>query len=358
MTNCATEEINEDTSTAVTPISEAKKWYDSHKGDYNASVLKFAKDLQWNNAIVTNGNIGNVVEVPFTLDGSLSTSNKNGTLFNARHRLMFVKDKQNKFSLYYVQIFSNTQDKKVLDKDFNYYNVQNDFDGKVYVQDLSTKTAHKVEFKKGVEIKPSVTSKTDSYFEPFCVYYGYWYEDGHFEPLELLYCTLYDTSENMPIPVYAGGGGGTGGTGGTAGSAAVPIKTEAQFIELVDGTNAEGYDITLTFQPDSRLSSVTANILPWAWATFVVKSEKVGTKYDVVNVTSMLNGNITTLKWSQVDYATQVNNTTNVTYVHVIGTITNTVLMPLGPSHELAYNINYSIQVNRLNGRVISADKL
>ncbi|URM35264.1 hypothetical protein [Flavobacterium anhuiense] len=359
MTNCATEEINGNSSTLSKSNSEVRKWYDAHKSDYNAPILKYVEDLQWDKAIVSDGNIGEVIEVPFKLNGSIGTSNKNGTLFNAHHRLMFVKDKVHQYKLYYVQIFSSKENAQMSDKDFNYYIIQNGFDGKVYVQDLSNTITRKVDFINGVEVKPSITSKTDAEFEPFCVYLGYWYEDGHFEPIELLYCTVYDIDENMPYPVYAGGGtGGAGGGTNTPGYAAVPITTQEQFEDLVNGTDAVGYDITLELLGNTRLSAINSNVLPWAWVQYVVKTEKVGTNWQVIDLHSVLNGNVTNLKWEQVDYGVQVNTATNITYIHVIATLTSIVPMPIGPNNELAYNINYSIQVNTKTGRIIQADKM
>lgn len=357
-TNCATDEVSEIERASITPTLEAKKWFDSHRMDYSASVLKYIDHLQWDNAIVSEGKIGEVIEVPFTLKENLSTSTKDGNLFNAHHRLMFIKDKQDGFKVYYVQIFSNSENKKLLDIDFNFYTIQSNFEGKVYVQDLSSTIASKREFVNGVELKPSLSSKTDVDSDMQCLWLGYWFEDGHFEALELVYCTIISTGEVLPNPNYGGGGSGSGGSGGTEGTQMVPITSEQQFFDIIDGTDASGYDITTTLMGDTRLTSVNAKITPWCWVQFVVKVERVGSVWNVINVTSTLNGNVSNVNWAQQDYGVVVNTNLNSAAVHVIGTYTNTLPMPFATTQELAYNLNYHIYVNIKTGRITTADKM
>jgi hypothetical protein len=208
MTNCTTEETNKN---EIDPhLSETKIWYNSHQKDYNATVLKYIKELQWQNAIVTDGNAGQVTEVPFVLKDGLSVSNKTSDLFNNQHRLMFIKNEQNEFNLLYVQIFTDKKSDKTLDKSYNYYNLQDDFDGAIYVQELKTNTKNRLEFKNGDRIKSSSqTAKND---EKMCLYYGYWYDDGHFEPLVEMGCYGSPEGEVRDKPGYGGGGSGGGTT--------------------------------------------------------------------------------------------------------------------------------------------------
>ena len=74
-----------------------------------------------------------------------------------------------------------------------------------------------MEFKNGNKIVPSLTSRmAEEVIE--CVYLGYWYEDGHFEPIELVYCDGGgSTGEPSPSGGY-GGGGGTSGSGSGSGT--------------------------------------------------------------------------------------------------------------------------------------------
>ncbi|WP_316635079.1 hypothetical protein [uncultured Flavobacterium sp.] len=205
MTNCATEEIGQKNVTQSS--TEAKIWFDSHQKDYNATVLNYIGDLQWQNAITSEGDMGEIIEVPFTLTSGLAASTNEADQYNDHHRLMFVKDGQNEFKLSYIQIFANDENYNVQDKNYNYYNIKDNFDGNIYVQELATNIRRKIEFKEGQKIAPSLTAKMR---EMACLYYGYWGGDGRFNPLYEVACysggPTGDSAEN-PQPSYGGGGG-------------------------------------------------------------------------------------------------------------------------------------------------------
>lgn len=343
MTNCSTDENNQ---TDISNSSdEAKIWYESHKNEFSGTIINHIDNLQWENAIISDGNSGEVIEVPFTLSNNLRTSNKIATLYNDHHRLMFIKDGQNGFKLYHIQIFTNEQESKIIDKDFNYYNVQKDFDGKVYIQDLSIGIGSRLEFKSGVKIVPSPTSKSANYDKEVieCVWYGYWFEDGHFEPIELVYCSIGGSPVEYPNPNYGGGGsGGSGGTGGNVGFAPIKITTEAQFHDLVDGTDKTGYDITVDKQTTSAISTVKMKIMPWISVLYTIKSVKVGTTYTVSEVTSTLSGINVGYTWNQQAFAVSQNTADKTSYIHINGMYgagieVNGVL--LGVNSEIQYVI-------------------
>jgi hypothetical protein len=212
MTSCVTEEIGQKNATQST--TEAKIWFDTHKSNYNTTILQYVNDLEWQNAIVSNGDLGQVIEVPFTLTSKLSTTNKDADLYNDHHRLMFIKE-NNEFKLFDVQIYTSKEKSKILDKDYNYYSIKDDFDGKVFVQELATNIVSKLDFENGNKIIPSLTSKQrEAYID--CVAIGYWYEDGHFEPIGILYCEGGGGSEEpSPSGGYGGGGGISGSGSGT-----------------------------------------------------------------------------------------------------------------------------------------------
>lgn len=204
MTNCATEEIGQ--KNVAKSSSEAKIWFDSHQKDYNATVLNYIGSLQWQNAIISEGEDGEIIEVPFNLSSNLSATTKEADQYNDHHRLMFIKDEQNGFKLFYIQILTNDENYKIQDKNYNYYNIKDTFNGKIFVQELATNAGTKIEFKKGKKLEPSLTAKY-SENEIQCVYYGYWYEDGHFEPLYEVGCYASGGSDPqyLPAPDYGGG---------------------------------------------------------------------------------------------------------------------------------------------------------
>lgn len=211
MTNCATEEIGQKNVTQSS--TEAKIWFSANKKNYNTTILEYANDFEWQNAIISNGDIGEVIEVPFTLTNKLSVTNKERTLYNDHHRLMFIKDKNNEFKLFDVQIFTDDEKFKIEDKNFNYYSIKDDFNGKIFLQELATNIGRKLEFKHGNKIIPSLTSKQPEQAIE-CVWIGYWYEDGHFEPIKMLYCDGMGDNEPTPIGGYGGGGGSSGSSSG------------------------------------------------------------------------------------------------------------------------------------------------
>lgn len=356
LTNCSTDQNNEYEASSST--EEAKIWYENHKKEFSAPVLNLIENLEWNNAITSEGSQGEVIEVPFTLENNLSASNKVATLYNDHNRLMFIKT-GNGFKLYHIQIFTDHKDSTIRDKDFNFYNIQKDFSGKIYLQDLSTGVAQKLEFRNGVKILQSDTSKTTTYDAEAieCVWYGYWYEDGHFEPIELVYCSLGDDPIEYPNPNYGGGGSGSGGTGSTSGTAPIKITSEVQFHELVESTDGTGYDITVAKQLTSTTSTVKMRLVPWLSVQYIVKSVKVGSKYEVNEVTSSLSGVWVGNTWNQNSFSVTPDTATNTTFVGVIGSYGAGIEVN-GVTIGVNETINYVIAIDNATGRIKWSNRL
>jgi hypothetical protein len=209
MTNCVTEEV--DKQNIYQSVNVAKIWFDANKSNYNNSMLEYVKDLQWEDAIVSNGEKGEIIEIPFTLKGNLRATNKEVNLNNDNHRLMFVKEKDNDYKLFYVQIYTEEN----LNKNINYYSIVDDFRGKIFIQELTSKIGTKLEFRQGKKIIQSITAKYDSMT---CLYFGYWFEDGSFQPLYEVGCFGNDNGsggnpgDNLPSSYGGGGGGSSYGT--------------------------------------------------------------------------------------------------------------------------------------------------
>lgn len=350
MTNCSNDETAQSDNAQY---SEVKLWFDNHKNDYNTTVLKYVKDFQWNDAIVTDGNIGKVVEIPFTLEGNLSASSKTANLHNVHHRLMFVKDAVKGYKLLYVQIYTDNAKSKILDNNFNYYNIKNDFDGKVFVQELNTSSASKLEFRNGNKIIPSLTSRmAEEVIE--CVWLGYWDDGGHFEPIELMYCDSMGDSGEDPTPGY-GGGGTTPPTPTPTPTSTSQIKSTAQLIALVDSTDPNAINITFVQNGDTYTATAKIALLPWANIELDIVQAKVDNKYTVNNVTTALTGLTTGLAWSQSSFSQSTSGTT--TTVIFSGMVS--VVMPLdGISTLYSYRNTYSIKINNTNGKIISGTRL
>ncbi|WP_294962635.1 hypothetical protein [uncultured Flavobacterium sp.] len=209
MAHCTTNEAEKNSNVQL--ATETKNWYDNHKQDYDAVILNYVKNLQWENAIVSTGKDGEVVEVPFTLDDNLKTSNGTATLRNDSHRLVFVKDGQQNFKTYYIQIFADDENSSNIDKSSVYYGALNNFSGKIFTQDLLTNSATSITYKNGINSKLSSTAKWREEFYD-CTFLGWIGEDGSFEPIKLLYCDGGSDAPTGGGPTTGGGGGGSGVT--------------------------------------------------------------------------------------------------------------------------------------------------
>ncbi|PIF32360.1 hypothetical protein CLU81_2888 [Flavobacterium sp. 9] len=259
ITNCATEEIGQ--KNVAQSSSEAKIWFDNHQKDYNTTVLNYIESLQWQNAIISEGEDGQIIEVPFNLSSNLSATTKEADQYNDHHRLMFIKDEQNGFKLFYIQILTNDENYKIQDKNYNYYNIKDTFYGKIFVQELATNAGTKIEFKKGKKLEPSLTARY-SENEIQCVYYGYWYEDGHFEPLYEVGCYASGGSEPQYLPA-PGYGGGTGSS-----SSENTDQTIAQKIEKnINSDNLAGCSKEVLEALKNATNCDIANILSKLGAT-------------------------------------------------------------------------------------------
>ncbi|WP_347053582.1 hypothetical protein [Flavobacterium olei] len=211
LANCGTNEI-EDNSTA-SEVDEVKNWYTGHKGELNSAILEYIDSIKWENALISDGIDGKVIEVPFTLQSQLKSSNEKANLFNDHHRLVFIKGEES-FQTYYVQIFTDDASKDDSDKSYSYYGMKNNFNGKVFVQDLRSNKTNVIQFKNGNTIQLSSTSKwREETYD--CTFLGYWGEGGSFHPIKLLYCDGGGFDDGEPYPQYGGGGGGTGSGGNT-----------------------------------------------------------------------------------------------------------------------------------------------
>lgn len=211
--NCGSDEAGKSNAISEynSDVSSARDWFYSKKNDSTIEFMPYIKEISWEKSITSEGALGRIVEVPFTLKDNLSASGKEVKLYNDHHRFLFVKDEKQNYKLFYVQIFSDQKDFDIVDMDYNYYSIDDNFDGEVYVQELSTKKGSRIEFKNGGKVKPSLTSKMR---EQACVYYGYWYEDGHFEALYEVGCYGGGGDPDDyrdPAPGYGGGGGGSSG---------------------------------------------------------------------------------------------------------------------------------------------------
>ncbi|WP_281632100.1 hypothetical protein [Flavobacterium luteolum] len=236
MTSCTSEDSTSNPNGG--PTAEARSWFNNHESEYNASILQYIDNLQWENAIVSDGKDGEVIEVPFTLKEKLSTSNENATLQNDSHRLVFVKDGQKKFKAYYIQIFADDENYSSFGKSSVYYGAPNNFSGKIFKQDLKDNVVSSLKYIDGKGVQLGATSKMRE-VNLDCTFFGYWKDDGSFTPIRLLYCDG-GGGEDPTIGggVTTGGGGGSSSSGGQNTTMPpppkVPISDIKDFLKCLD----------------------------------------------------------------------------------------------------------------------------
>lgn len=214
LTNCEEENsfIGKEEDQKAKSVHESRSWFETDSEQKRPEIFKYIKTLQWDDAIFSKGNKGEIVEVPFIVNDNITFSMNEVKTRNEFHRLMIIKDKEGSYKTFHVLIRPKEIGFDNLDRTFNFYNVN--FDGVVYVYDATEKITTFKNFKSNVA-KLDLVSKIKEYEKYTCVYFGYWYEDGHFEPISVIGCS--------------DGGGGTGyeggPTNGSSGTGAGTVQT-------------------------------------------------------------------------------------------------------------------------------------
>lgn len=209
LNNCQKEELiseplNEKSNPEYELISKTKDWYEQNK--HNLIILNYTKTINWGEAIVSNGLNGLIVEVPLILNDNIGTQFSLDKSLISYHRLLFLKDKSGINQIYHVQITSNVKNFDNNNKKFNNYSLNSTFNGYISILNSDNQITEINKFKNGK--KPSNAKQGVASREGIiCVYIGWWYDDGHFEPISLLYCTDGGGGSDS----YYGGGGGSGG---------------------------------------------------------------------------------------------------------------------------------------------------
>jgi hypothetical protein len=164
-------------------VSKSKEYLEANNSDL--AILKYTKNILWDKAIISNGEKGQVIEVPLVLLDHVSTINDDNQSQHDYHRLLFMRDNENVLKVYHLQIITKLSTFNNLSRDFNFYNIKANFDGKVTIFDDNKQTIDYIQFTDGKRIKPTITSRVAMVT---CIYLGYWYEDGHFQSLALISC--------------------------------------------------------------------------------------------------------------------------------------------------------------------------
>ncbi|MCL1670000.1 hypothetical protein M2T82_18210 [Elizabethkingia ursingii] len=136
---CRTEES---TIEKANNLKQAKALFE--KGNYQFQVLKYTKEIDWNNPIYSKGEEYETVEIPLSLKSGINIKGSEAAI----HRLLFRKAiKDNSWSVYYVLIApeKGAENINLLDN-VRFQSIPKDFHGDIIVFDQSSKIADQLAF--------------------------------------------------------------------------------------------------------------------------------------------------------------------------------------------------------------------
>lgn len=148
LTSCQNEEDR--VGVKSVSVSNAKKWMEINKPKLQA--LDYTQKIDWNNAIITQGNEGEVVEVPLIILPNTLTNVGEDDSYKTFMRLLFVKDKNEKLNVFTIVV--STKDLAFNNKDngFNFYKIDPDFSGYLTLQNSINKIVYSGKYEKGKRI--------------------------------------------------------------------------------------------------------------------------------------------------------------------------------------------------------------
>jgi hypothetical protein len=204
--SCQTDELTSESQISIENemVSKSKEFLQTNNPDL--TILQYTKNILWENAIISYGAKGKILEVPLVLLDHIGTLNNNPQELKDFHRLLFLRDNKNNLKVYHLQVITNPKSFDNLSAEFNFYSRSTTFDGLIALTDSNKNTVDYVRFEDGEKIKPSKTSKVAALT---CLYFGWWYSDGSFRPISILSCSSGGGASESTGYGYHGSGGAT-----------------------------------------------------------------------------------------------------------------------------------------------------
>ena len=216
LSGCSSEELISDTSGIAqkTEITEAKNWLEHNNP--NLSILEHVQIIDWENAIVSSGDLGTVVEVPVTIKENLVARIGNDNETKSYHRLMFQTENKESFKVSDVMFFPKDKNFDNTNKEINFYSMDKKFDGSIIVLDVKNELTKPTQYEKGEEIKSIKNNLTAKVPFDTCIYLGWYiggkgYENAVFKPIALIGCFGGGSSDQADYGGAHGGGSGSNG---------------------------------------------------------------------------------------------------------------------------------------------------
>lgn len=70
--SCSVEE-NLSLSPTGQEMEKVKNWFENNSNSLNLKIIQYTKEIQWDKAIITNGEKGQIIEIPITLKDFIAT---------------------------------------------------------------------------------------------------------------------------------------------------------------------------------------------------------------------------------------------------------------------------------------------
>ncbi|MRX41764.1 hypothetical protein GJU43_20980 [Flavobacterium sp. LC2016-23] len=153
-------------------VTAAKKWFENSRLELEA--LAFTETIDWDNAIVTDGEKGRTIEVPLLLKPNTTTNVVTDAAYKTYMRLLFVQDAENVYKVYDIiyttkgNAFDNNNPGQ------NFYHIYSRYSGYITIQDSKNKIIYSGEFVNGmVTALHNLSRESNETSRLFCRYWVY-----------------------------------------------------------------------------------------------------------------------------------------------------------------------------------------
>ncbi|TCN60017.1 hypothetical protein D0809_08805 [Flavobacterium circumlabens] len=153
-------------------VTAAKKWFENSRLQLEA--LAFTETIDWNNAIVTNGEMGRTIEVPLILKPNTNTNVVTDEDYKTHMRLLFVPDIAGQYKVYDIVYTTKDYAFDNTNREQNFYHIDPRYSGYITIQDSQNKIIYSGEFVNGmVTILHNLSRGSNETSRTYCRYWVY-----------------------------------------------------------------------------------------------------------------------------------------------------------------------------------------
>lgn len=153
-------------------VTVAKKWFENSRLQLEA--LAFTETIDWNNAIVTNGEMGRTIEVPLMLKPNTNTNVVTDEDYKTHMRLLFVPDIAGQYKVYDIVYTTKDYAFDNTNREQNFYHIDPRYSGYITIQDSQNKIIYSGEFVNGmVTILHNLSRGSNETSRTYCRYWVY-----------------------------------------------------------------------------------------------------------------------------------------------------------------------------------------